>query len=102
MDPGILPGNDYSSSSGSEMTAAIAGVLRGFASSLVYMNMHSVLSRTRGINPSCFSSLYVASSNSERSILPTVADSEKLSLEIEAVELHRLLYSSGSISREEP
>lgn len=84
------------------MMAAITGSLWGFAGSLVCMNMHSLFSRTRGVNPSCFSSLYVASSNSERSILPAVADFEKLGLEMEAVELHGLLYSVGLFQRKDP
>lgn len=73
------------------MSAAAAEALRVFACSPVYMNTHCLFFGVRGANPHCFSSLYVASSNSERSILPTVVDFEKLSLEIEAMEQHRLL-----------
>lgn len=77
--------------SGSEVAAAAAKALRVFVCSPVYANMHCLFSGIRGTNPSCSSSLYVASSNSERSVFPTVVDFEKLSLEIEAMELRRLL-----------
>lgn len=77
--------------SGSEVAAAAAAALRVFACSPVHMHMHCLFSGRRGANPHCFSSLSVASSTSERSVLPTVVDFEKLSLEVEAMELHRLL-----------
>lgn len=73
------------------MAAAAAETLRVFACSPVCMSIHCLFSGVRGANPHCFSSLYVTSSNSERSILPTVVNFEKLSLEIEAMELRRLL-----------
>lgn len=80
--------------SGSEVAAAAAEALRVFACSPVHMNMHCLFSGRRGANPHCFSSLSVASSTSERSVLPTVVDFEKLSLEVEAMELRRLLWVS--------